>query len=79
MAGVIGEGEGERGSPASSLPFPFPDYAGHAGYSRKETPIALDADVSGDLFHSPSLLFALTGNIVLSKMNSCSKDDVVCL
>ena len=41
VAGVIGEGEGERGrrekmrgiffSP-SSLPFPFPDYAGHAGY-----------------------------------------------
>ena len=47
--------------------------------SRKETPIALDADVSRDLFHSPSLLFAPAGNIVLSKMNSCSKDDAVCL
>ena len=41
VAGVIGEGEGERGrreknpshffSPPS-LPFPFLDYAGHAGY-----------------------------------------------
>lgn len=47
--------------------------------SRKETPTALDADVSGDLFHSPSLLFAPTGNIVLVEMNSCSKDDAVCL
>ena len=43
VAGVIEEGEGERGRreknnpphffSASSLPFPFPDYAGHAGYS----------------------------------------------
>ena len=38
VAGIIGEGEGAREkmrgiffSP-SSLPFPFPDYAGHAGY-----------------------------------------------
>ena len=29
MAGVIGEGEARK--PASSLSFPFPDYAGHAG------------------------------------------------
>ena len=48
LAGVIGEGEGERGRrekmrgiahpphffapPSLPFPFPFPDYAGHAGY-----------------------------------------------
>ena len=35
MAGVIGEGEIERGNffPPPSLPLPFPDYAAHAGYT----------------------------------------------